>query len=158
MLRERACKAETPGQRDAFMIEKLTEWFVGSAPFDCLEMADVIYEFARALQDTLGFDHPSAVVCCQLHKCVPLFWPLFSAIARFVGKRGAAAGSDIIERRLEEAALVNGCRAQALATIFLANDGGQVACDLASFERDCKQSDAIIAASQRLTELIDRLS
>jgi hypothetical protein len=140
------------------MIEKMTEWFVGSARFDCLEMADVIYEWARALQDTLGFDHASAVVCCQLHKYVPRFFPLFSAMARFVGKRGVAAGRDIIERRLEEAALVNRCRAHALATILLVYDGGRVACDLASFERDCEESDAIITASQRLSELLKGVS
>jgi hypothetical protein len=156
MMRERAYKAETPGQREAFVIEKTTEWFAACARFDCLEMAEVIYEWARALQDTLGFDHASAVVCCQLHKYVPRFFPLFAAIARFL--TGRDPGGDIVARRLREASIVNPCRAHALATVLLANERGRVACDLASFERDCDESDAIINASPRLRELLAVLS
>jgi hypothetical protein len=79
-------------------------------------------------------------------------------MARFMGNRGDAARRKIIEQRLEEAALVDGGRAHALATLILANDGGRVACDLTSFARDCEESEAIIAASQRVTQLLNRLS
>jgi hypothetical protein len=117
-------------------------------------MGDVIYEWAKALQDTLGFDHASSFVCYQLPKYVPRFFPVFTAMARFVAKQGPAVDREAVVRRLEEAALVNTCRAHAIATILLARGGGRQACELASFDRDCEESDQMIASKTALSELL----
>jgi hypothetical protein len=146
MLRERGHKAASPAQREAFIIENATAWLRECARFDCVAMADVLYEWAKTLEDALGFEHASAVVCGQFYKWVPRFFPLFVAMARFVRRRAPAAGREIVQVRLEEASLVNPCRAHAVAIAMLARGDRRAACTLASFAGDCDESDRLIAA------------
>jgi hypothetical protein len=158
MLRERAYKALSAREREGFVTEKVTDWFQASARFDCTAMADVIYEWAKALQDTIGFDHASSFVCYQLPKYVPRFFPVFTAMGRFVAKQGPGGDRAAAVQRLEEAALVNRCRAHALATLLLARGRGRQACELASFDRDCEESEQMIAANPTLRELLAEIS
>jgi hypothetical protein len=140
VLQERGYKSASPAQREAFLIEKATAWLRDCSRFDCVAMADILYKWAKALEDALGFEHASAIVCGQFYKYVPRFFPLFAAIVRFVWRRGSAIG----QVRLEEASLVNPCRAHAAALALLARGDGRLACALASFARDCEESDRMI--------------
>jgi hypothetical protein len=158
MLRERAYKAETSREREAFVIEKVTHWFQRSARFDCVSMPDVIYEWAKALQDTIGFAHASSFICYQLLKYVRRFFPVFATMARFVGKGSTSDDHDLVVQRLEEAAILNQCRVHAVATILLARRRGRIACDLACFERDCEESDQILSGNPELRDILATLT
>jgi hypothetical protein len=121
-------------------------------------MADIVFEWLKLIYENIGLEQMLSIVCLQFHKYCPRFFPLFVGLAKYLRihlrspqKRG------LISEALQRSALVNTCRAHALATLLLDKpEHRRLACDLAAFSGDCAESELIIESHPELKEILER--
>jgi hypothetical protein len=157
-LNERGRKASSPDRKEAFFMDQVALWLKRCAATDCYRMADIVFEWLKLIYENIGLEQMLSIVCLQFHKYCPRFFPLFVGLAKYFRihlrspqKRG------LISEALQRSALVNTCRAHALATLLLdKREHRKLACDLAAFSGDCAESELIIESHPELKEILER--
>jgi hypothetical protein len=130
-----------------FLMRTARTWFANWSSQDFYQIADVIYDWFLALFKQLGFDAVLEFVHEHICRKGRRFFPMLVAILRFVKafKMDANGRVNLLMGDLAAAARVIGARAHALALEFVVNGRIRHALDLAKFDEDCVESDALAA-------------
>ena len=148
-LRERMERTKTPAEKENYLMDNLSSWLKKSQVCDCYKLTDVIYEWEMLVYQNLGLDYLISIVWLQMRKLVKRFFPLFTAMNRFINTNATSLTSEersSIDVRLNGFALMDTTRAHSLAFLLCGKkEYAQEMLALAMFESDCPESEAIIS-------------
>lgn len=160
-LRERAGKARTPAEKENYLMDNLGIWLKKAEICDCYRLPDVIFDWEMLIYQNLGLDYLISVAWLQMHKLIKRFFPFFIALNRFIKKEAPSLGPDdktSIDVRLGDFALMDRTRAHSLALLLCRS--GQYSTemlDLAMFDCDCPESEAIISSNPAFEDMLSSI-
>ena len=155
--------SDTVNSTSSRITNNLLEWLRKSKDFDCYVLSDFICEWNILNAEHTGAENALNLSCTTFPNFLPRFFPLFAAIVKFVQKYNkkedktektddmvseSELRNEIFKNFLSNAALVSHekSKAHGFAFSLLADDKKlKDALDLAQFDHDCEESDAIIS-------------
>lgn len=138
-------------ERQQFVLGKMKEWTDSMKSRDCYALADIIFSWSILLFRYCSSDNYIPVITKEFFEKTFRFLPVFIGVMKFLVEletsKASAEQIGAIEEGIREQAHVieESCRAHALALELMTEPSTRkVARDLAKFDRDCNESEAIV--------------
>ena len=156
--RYRAKTALNTQQEETYLSDCITNWMQKCKEFDCYQMGDIVFEWEGLIFSTNGIEQLLSTVCYQFVKYMPRFLPLFVGLSRFVRSYIKSASKNDVEKiqlTLKNSALLINEKCHALSLLLLdKKEYYRTAVELASFDKDCPESDALIDSNPLFVDLL----
>ena len=158
---ERLEKYPDEQSKDDFLAEKINQWRATCVVCDCAAMTDILYEWMHFIHLWFGPDEMSKYILL-IYKAINRFFPFYVAFVRLLRKdlgKDIQNGFDFSVIGKQTFAVMTESNCRALAFLLMEDkEYARVALDLALFDRDCEESEAMISADPKLGEILSSLN
>jgi hypothetical protein len=139
-------KLQSPAEKERSLLQLANSWFDGKAT-DCYRFIDILYEWVYMIFHYVGVKPAIAFIVGRAAKSGIRYFAAIVAIHKFLARLKLQSFEQlgVVQADLTAAAKQLECRAHAAALELIATfEHTKTALDLATFERDCPESDALL--------------
>lgn len=160
-ISEKASKIDNQRQSESFISDYITSWMQNCKNYDNYEMSMMVYSWEDFICTYYGLEQFLSMVFYQFFKYMPRFFPLFVGYAKFIQffmRTANRRDVDMINEAVNGVALQVPNRCHALSLLLLQEKGFmKIALNLASFPKDCHESDAIIKSDPMFGQKLEQV-
>jgi hypothetical protein len=146
LVSTRIDKLKSPAEKERSLLQLANSWFDGKAT-DCYSFADIIYDWVYMIFHYVGVKPAIGFIIGRISKSGIRYFAAIVAIHKFLSRLKLQSFDElsVLQADLTAAARRLECRAHATALELIASfEYTKTALDLAAFERDCPESDALL--------------